>query len=249
MEPKHQSSADDRSPRVPGDRRIYAVGDIHGRIDLLNKLHALIVADAEAAQNLRPMVVYLGDYVDRGPGTFDVLDVLINKPLAGFESVHLKGNHEDMMLKFLAGPPKPIWISNGGIATLESYGFETPAALCHPEDLETFRRRLQGALPSDHLRFLQGLRLCHAEGDYFFVHAGVRPGVPLEDQNPYEMMWIRDPFLLSDADFGKRVVHGHTPSRVPEVFENRIGIDTGAFYTECLTCLVLEGAEHWFLHT
>ena len=104
MESKHQFDAGDRSPRVPDDRRIYAVGDIHGRIDLLNELHALIVADAETAQNLRRTVVYLGDYVDRGPGTFDVLDVLINEPLAGFERVHLMGNHEDMMLKFLAGP-------------------------------------------------------------------------------------------------------------------------------------------------
>jgi len=249
MKLEHQFDAGDRSPRVPGDRRIYAVGDIHGRIDLLNKLHARIVADAETAQNLRRVIVYLGDYVDRGPGTFDVLDVLINEPLAGFERVHLKGNHEDMMLEFLTGPPKPTWISNGGIATLASYGVEPPVTLCHPADLETFRRRLQRALPSDHLGFLQGLRLCHTEGDYFFVHAGVRPGVPLEDQIPYEMMWIRDRFLLSDADFGKRVVHGHTPNLVPEVFENRIGIDTGAFYTECLTCLVLEGAEHRFLHT
>ncbi len=249
MELKHQVGAGDRSPRIPDDRRIYAVGDIHGRIDLLNKLHALIVADAETAQNLRRTVVYLGDYVDRGPGAFDVLDVLINEPLAGFEAVHLKGNHEDMMLKFLAGPPEPLWIGNGGITTLDSYGVEPPTALYLPADLETFRRRLQRALPSDHLDFLQGLRLCHTEGDYFFVHAGVRPGVPLEAQIPYEMMWIRDRFLLSDADFGKRVVHGHTPSLVPEVFENRIGIDTGAFYTGCLTCLVLEGAEHRFLHT
>jgi len=249
MESKHQFDAGDRSPRVPDDRRIYAVGDIHGRIDLLNELHTLIVADAETAQNLRRMVVYLGDYVDRGPGTFEVLDVLVNEPLAGFERAHLMGNHEDMMLKFLAGPPEPMWIINGGIATLESYGVEPPAARYAPADLEVARRRLQQALPSDHLGFLQGLRLCHTEGDYFFVHAGVRPGVPLEDQNPYEMMWIRDRFLLSDADFGKRVVYGHTPSRVPEVFENRIGIDTGAFYTGCLTCLVLEGAEHRFLHT
>jgi len=249
MEPKHQFDAGDSSRRVPDDRRIYTVGDIHGRIDLLNELHGLIVADAETVQNLKKTVVYLGDYVDRGPGTFEVLDVLINEPLAGFEAVHLKGNHEDMMLEFLAGPPEPLWISNGGLATLDSYGVEPPAALYLPADLETFRRRLQGALPSDHLDFLQSLRLCHTEGDYFFVHAGIRPGVPLEAQNPHEMMWIRDRFLLSDADFGKRVVHGHTPNLVPEVFENRIGIDTGAFYTECLTCLVLEGAEHRFLHT
>jgi serine/threonine protein phosphatase 1 len=187
--------------------------------------------------------------VDRGPGSFDVLDVLINEPLAGFEGVHLKGNHEDMMLDFLAGPAEPLWTGNGGIATLASYGVEPPVVLYHPPDLETFRRRLRAAIPPNHLGFLRGLRLCHTDGDYFFVHAGVRPGVPLDDQDPYEMMWIRDRFLLSDADFGKRVVHGHTPCPVPEVLGNRIGIDTGAYFSGRLTCLVLEGAEHRFLHT
>ena len=249
MAPTHQFDAGARAPRVPDGRRIYVVGDIHGRIDLLVDLHALILGDAETARNPGRVVVYLGDYVDRGPGSFDVLDLLINEPLAGFEGVHLKGNHEDMMLEFLVGPPDPLWTNNGGIATLASYGVEPPVALYHPSDLETFRRRLEEALPPDHLGFLQRLRLCHGEGDYFFVHAGVRPGVPLEAQNPHEMMWIRDRFLLSDADFGKRVVHGHTPSLVPEVFENRIGIDTGAFYSGRLTCLVLEGADHRFLHT
>jgi serine/threonine protein phosphatase 1 len=249
MEPANHFDAGARAPRIPDDRRLYVVGDIHGRFDLLVELHALIRADAETGRNLQRVVVYLGDYVDRGPGSFDVIDLLINEPLPGFEAVHLMGNHEAMMLEFLTGPPEPIWTSNGGIATLASYGLDPPVALYHPADLETFRLRLREALPPDHLGFLQGLRFCHGEGDYFFVHAGVRPGVPLEAQDPDEMMWIRDRFLLSDADFGKRVVHGHTPSRMPEVCENRIGIDTGAFYSGCLTCLVLEGAELRFLHT
>ena len=249
MEPTREIGAGASAPRVPDGRRIYAVGDIHGHIDLLARLHALILADAETARDLRRVVVYLGDYVDRGPGSFDVLDVLINDPLAGFEGVHLKGNHEDMMLDFLAGPAEPLWTGNGGVATLASYGVEPPVMLYHPPDLETFRRRLRAAIPPNHLGFLRGLRLCHTDGDYFFVHAGVRPGVPLDDQDPYEMMWIRDRFLLSDADFGKRVVHGHTPCPVPEVLGNRIGIDTGAYFSGRLTCLVLEGAEHRFLHT
>ena len=240
---------DGAPPRVPDDRRIYVVGDIHGRIDLLARLHAMILADAETAPDRKRVLIYLGDYVDRGPGSFEVVDALIYQPLAGFEAVHLMGNHEDMMLEFLDGPPAPLWTANGGIATLASYGVEPPAALFHPADLETFRRRLQEAMPEDHLRFLQNLRFYHIEGDYFFVHAGVRPGVPLDAQEPREMMWIRDRFLISDGDFGKRVVHGHTPSLLPEVYDNRIGIDTGAFYTGRLTCLVLEGAEHRFLHT
>ncbi len=164
-------------------------------------------------------------------------------------AVHLKGNHEELMLEFLAGPAEPVWTSNGGIEAMASYGLEPPPVLYDPVDLEFYRRCLRRALPSDHLAFLRDLRLCHTEGDYFFVHAGVRPGMPLEAQKPHEMIWIRDRFLLSDADFGKRVVHGHSPSPLPEVFDNRIGIDTGAFYSGRLTCLVLEGAEHRFLHT
>ncbi len=235
--------------RVPDGLRLYVIGDIHGRRDLLVRLHDRIVADAEAAAGLKHTVIYLGDYVDRGPESFEVLDRLINEPLAGFDTIHLKGNHEDMMLAFLSGAAGSLWTGNGGIETLGSYGLQPPPTLFDGADLESLRYRLRRAIPSDHVRFLEGLRLCHTEGDYFFVHAGVRPGKPLADQDPREMMWIRDPFLGSNASFGKRVVHGHSPCAEPEVSWNRIGIDTGACWTGRLTCLVLEGDAHRFLQT
>jgi serine/threonine protein phosphatase 1 len=243
------SAAGEKTPSGPADRRVYVVGDIHGRADLLAALRTAIVADAEAAKESAKVLIYLGDYVDRGPGSFEVLDMLINEPLEGLDAVFLKGNHEDMMLKFLAGPADPLWLHNGGDATLRSYGIHWPAATLMMPDLEHLRLALWDALPRDHRRFLINLRLSHEEGDYIFVHAGVRPGVPLNAQDARDLMWIREPFLRSRANFGKRVVHGHSPSWSPEVTANRIGIDTGAFYTGCLTCLVIAGAEIGFLHT
>jgi serine/threonine protein phosphatase 1 len=234
---------------IPGGRRLYVVGDIHGRADLLAALHARIEADARRHGDAAPTIVYLGDYVDRGPSSPEVLDMLIDRPLPGFERIHLKGNHEDMMLRFLAGPPDPNWLFNGGDATLIGYGLEVNFLRFDAVGLEALRQGLRQALPAAHLQFLEGLQLYHEEGDYLFVHAGLRPGTSLKRQRPADLMWIRDAFLLSDADFGKTVVHGHTISVDPEVRPNRIGIDTGAFYSGRLTCLVLAGSETGFLHT
>jgi serine/threonine protein phosphatase 1 len=236
-------------PRAPEGKRIYVVGDIHGRCDLLARMHALILADARSAPALSLVVVYLGDYVDRGLASYEVLETLIRDPLAGFERVHIKGNHEDMALNFIAGPPHPTWLFNGGEETLFSYGIETSPSYFAGSDLEPVRVQFENALPASHLEFLKSLVLHHTERDYYFVHAGVRPGVPLDLQSPRDLLWIRDPFLCSTEDFGKCVVHGHSISASPEVFVNRIGIDTGAFYSGRLTCLVLEGTEQRFLHT
>lgn len=237
------------APRVPARRRIYAVGDIHGRNDLLRLLHAQIRADAASAGGAcQLVVVYLGDYVDRGPGSFEVIDTLVNEPLTGFEQIFLRGNHEDMMLDFMAGPPDSLWLFNGGNATLESYGL--PGAVFSTDrKLESLRRGLVEAMPASHRTFLQSLRLSHEEGDYLFVHAGVRPGRPLGQQEARDVMWIRGPFLNSQADFGRRIVHGHTITPEPDIRVNRIGIDTGAFFSGCLTCAVFEGASLRFLHT
>lgn len=234
---------------VPEGRRVYAVGDIHGRSDLLRELHRRIRADAESAAELARTIVYLGDYIDRGPGSYDVLEMLIHQPLTGFRRVHLKGNHEDMMLRFLDGADDGTWLYNGGDATLASYGVPLDWAPLGRAELELLRWRLNKALPPHHRAFLGGLQLSHTEGDYLFVHAGLRPGVPIEAQRPADLMWIRGKFLDSDEDFGKRVVHGHTITPKPELRPNRIGIDTGAFYTGRLTCLVLQGSKQRFLHT
>ncbi len=245
-------------PRVPDDCRVYAVGDIHGRVDLLAALHDRILDDAAAAAG-RKVLVYLGDYVDRGPWSFEVVDMLIEAPLEGFEIVHLKGNHEDFLLRFLEENPgksleenleeADLWFINGGDATLPSYKVPVLTLPFGLAELETARRAFLAALPPSHMTFFQGLRMFHVEGDYLFVHAGIRPGVPLDEQDEEDLLWIREGFLDWDADFGHMVVHGHTPDVEIDVRPNRIGIDTGAFYTDRLTGLVAEGESTRFLHT
>jgi len=234
-------------PRTPAGSRIYAIGDIHGRLDLLRAITQLIHEDAYAHQAPRNVAVYLGDYIDRGDTSSAVIDWLIDHPLPGFEIIHLLGNHEDSMLQFLTdarvGPP---WLAYGGVATLRSYGVRPPSS---DRDLSHVQDELRDKLPDRHLAFLRGLALSHIEGDYGFVHAGVRPGVAFAAQAPQDLMWIRDEFLSSNADFGKIVVHGHTIAEQPEVRRNRIGIDTGAFASGTLTCLVLADDQWSFLQT
>jgi len=231
------------------------VGDCHGCLAALRELRAAIVADsaradAEGPRAGRRVVVYLGDYVDRGPDSRGVVDLLMGESLDGFETIHLMGNHEAFLRGFLDGEDvAPVWLKNGGDATLRSYGLDM-AALTGPwpePDAGDLRDALTPAVPEAHRAFLDGLALSHIEGDYFFAHAGVRPGVPLERQGENDLLWIREPFLGSAADHGKVVVHGHSAAREPEVRPNRIGIDTGACYGGKLTALVLEGTERRFL--
>lgn len=237
-------------PEVPPGRRVYAIGDIHGRADLLGELHLLIHEDAYRRQAPHNVVIYLGDYIDRGDASPAVLDLLLDAPLPSFESIHLKGNHEASLLQFLDDyTVGRAWLSYGGAETLESYGIARASGATSTRDLARLQAELRARLPERHLRFLAGLRLTHAEGDYLFAHAGVRPGVPLEHQSEEDILWIRDEFLASNAAFGKIVVHGHTISTRPDVQRNRIGIDTGAFATGKLTALVLEGSEWSFLQT
>ncbi len=256
MASRHQTAgrpaarAGDIAARTPNGTRVYAIGDIHGRADLLRRLHRNILDDAEDAGAARKVVVYIGDYVDRGPDSFGVVDMLIEEPLDGFERHHLKGNHEDFLLRFVeAGADGEVWMMNGARATLESYGVEWSDMAYGVDGLEAARRKFVDFMPESHLRFFHGLELWHSEGDYLFVHAGVRPGVPLAEQRPFDLMWIREAFLDSDADHGCVVVHGHTIEPAPEVRPNRIGIDTGAFRSGRLTALVVEGAERRFLAT
>ena len=238
------------APTAPPGTRVYAVGDIHGRDDLLEQLGLLIHEDAYRRQAPRNVVVYLGDYVDRGGKSREVIERLLRAPLPGFESVHLKGNHEDIMLRFLDDiAVAPTWLTYGGMETLESYGIEPPLPQAPPSELLRAQGLLRQALPPAHVDFLRGLRMTHEEGDYAFVHAGVKPGVPLAAQREEDMLWIRDEFLTSQASFGRIVVHGHSISRDPDVRQNRIGIDTGAFATGRLTAFVAEGTEWYFLQT
>ncbi len=234
---------------APPGARIYAIGDIHGRSDLLDRMHGMIRADSADRPEAEKIVVYLGDYVDRGDDSRGVIDRLIAHPLQGFRAVALRGNHEAFLLRFLEDPEVgPAWVSNGGDATLYSYGVDWRQAL-GDGDLAALSRALGAALPPDHLAFLQNLALSDVEGDYLFVHAGIRPGVELEAQSPDDMMWIRGEFLDSGLDHGRVVVHGHTITEEPELRANRIGIDTGAFASGKLTCLVLDGATRRILQT
>lgn len=196
----------------------------------------------------RNVIVYLGDYVDRGQDSRAVIDLLRDEPLHGFEHVYLKGNHEEGLLHFLEdaqyGPP---WFAYGGEATLYSYGVRPPRLFTDAAGLQRAQSEFAQKLPPEHLDFLTHLKLMHIEDDYLFVHAGLRPGVPLAQQNPQDLLWIRDEFLYSDEEFGKIVVHGHSITETPTIRHNRIGIDTGAFAGGRLTCLVLEGTRRTFL--
>jgi Calcineurin-like phosphoesterase. len=236
---------------VPPGVRVYAVGDIHGRVDLLRQLHQLIRADAATAPPLTTLhVVYLGDYVDRGWYSRDVIELLIDQPLCGFFAVHLLGNHDRQFLDFLEhGVGGAAWLRYGGDSTVCSYGVRLPENTSAEGRLAVMRDELRRAVPLQHVRFLQALPLMHQVGDYLFVHAGIDPDRPLADQEERDLLWIRDDFLESDDHFGAVVVHGHSTTRVPDVRSNRIGIDTGACYGNQLTCLVLEGQGQRFLST
>ncbi len=239
---------------VPPGTRVYAVGDSHGCAQSLGALHAAILEDSAAADARAPapaerrVVVYLGDYIDRGPDSRGLLEMLIAAPLPGFETVHIMGNHDLLMRQFLDGEDVAgMWMMNGGAATLRSYGVDPGVLYRIGRGAGRLRAKLEARLPAAHREFLSRLRLSHVEGGYFFVHAGVRPGVPLEAQDAHDLMWIREPFLSSEADHGKVVVHGHTPGDAPELRANRIGIDTGACYGGRLTALALEGDGRRFL--
>lgn len=237
-------------PVIPANRRVYAVGDIHGRLDLLLALEAEIRRDAADAPERRRTIVCLGDYVDRGPDSRAVINHLL-RPQEGFERVFLRGNHEDFLIRFLDEDRRALgrgaaWMMNGGDATLRSYGIDATPWDDGPV-LQDMRRRFRRLLPPAHRRFFADTVLSHRIGGYFFAHAGVRPGRPLEEQIGEDLMWIREPFLLSDADLGAVVVHGHTPVGAPERRANRIGIDTGAVYGGRLTAAVLYGTQVAFL--
>jgi serine/threonine protein phosphatase 1 len=228
-----------RRPSLPADLRIYAVGDIHGHLDLLDELLSRVNADIVRRPTVRPVFVFLGDYVDRGPCSRETIDRLIE--LGGTnECVFLKGNHEQIAIKCLSDPSLfDRWMRLGGVETLVSYGV-APGSLSSGKQIVELQSAFNGALPQAHFRFFRDQQTSFACGDFFFAHAGVKPRVELSRQAENDLLWIREEFLSSNEDFGKIVVHGHTPTREIEVRPNRINIDTGAFATGRLTCLVIE---------
>jgi serine/threonine protein phosphatase 1 len=193
--------------------------------------------DAQAAAAERQVLLYVGDYVDRGPHSSGVIDLLLDRPLPGFQIVHLLGNHEDAMLRFPDDVSVgPTWLQYGGVETLRSYEIELSSGGWRDErELRRLQGEVRRRVPRRHVEFLRGMKLMHLEGDYLFVHAGIRPGVPLELQDRIDLLWIRSEFLESRKDHGKIIVHGHTITEAPELRPNRIGIDTGAFFSDRLT--------------
>jgi serine/threonine protein phosphatase 1 len=228
-----------RQPIVPKPRRVYAIGDIHGRRDLLDRMIEEIRNDLAAYPVEHALTVTLGDYVDRGPDSRGVVERLAENPFPT-EFVALKGNHEEMIFRFLCNPSfGSDWARNGGIETLHSYGIDV-GPMMRGRGYAPAAAAFEKALPRAHMAFFASLRICLSAGRYFFCHAGVRPGVPFARQREHDLLWIRDEFLRDRTDFGKIVVHGHTPSPDPEIRPNRINVDTGAFMTGRLTCAVLE---------
>ena len=226
---------------LPPSQRVYAIGDVHGCLDQLRALHAAIAADIADRPIEQCVLIHLGDYVDRGSDVAEVVDLLTVGPaVPGTTVVNLMGNHEDMMIQALTtglAADGAHWMRSGGAESLLSWrvGRTVPQALWPT------------MIPFPHQRFLRELALTHRVGPYFFVHAGVRPGILLDGQKQEDLLWIREPFLSSKRDFGAVVVHGHTPTRDPMVRPNRIGIDTGAVMGGVLTCAILEADRVGFL--
>jgi serine/threonine protein phosphatase 1 len=234
----------DRAHLRPG-LRIYCIGDIHGRADLLAQMQNRIAADLKRRPNRESLIVCLGDYIDRGPQSAQVLYLLAQPAPARLFA--LRGNHESMMLAFLSDARTlDMWRRFGGIETLVSYGIDV-SDVSMGLGYEEARQTLLAILPERHLNLLQNMRLSLELDDYFFCHAGIRPGIALKAQSETDLTTIRDDFLESDEDFGRIVIHGHTPVAEPEIRQNRINIDTGAFASGRLTCLVIE-PQGFFFH-
>lgn len=235
----------DAPPRVPDGLRVYAVGDIHGHRAELDELLARIEEDREDHRG-ETQIVFLGDYIDRGPDSRGVIERLLHGPLDEAHVTCLLGNHERVLLDIVddGAPSGPSWLRYGGYELLESYGLDRSELLRRKRPL---RQSILEVLPDAHLRFLRGLHVRHEVGDYFFAHAGVRPGVPIEAQSDRDLMWIREGFIESERHHGKVVVHGHTIEQGPVDRANRIGLDTGCYAGNALSAVRLEADTRHFI--
>lgn len=239
------------SPRPRGARgyRGYVVGDIHGRLDLLDELLDRIHRELDERPARKTLLVFVGDLIDRGPSSAQVIERLRTYRRPRVRPVFLLGNHEEVLLRIIGGDAMPLasWLKFGGAQCLASYGVDA-RQLARAGDaalVEAIRK----AIPKSHVDFLKGFADTCRFGDYLFVHAGIRPGVELDLQSQSDLRWIRAPFLLDDSDHGFVVVHGHTITSEVDERPNRIGIDTGAYHSGVLTALAIEGEERWYLDT
>ncbi|WP_441234156.1 metallophosphoesterase family protein [Bradyrhizobium sp. 930_D9_N1_4] len=227
-------------PRLPDGIRVYALSDIHGCSDLLKTMFSVIDRDLMTIGRRRALHVFLGDYIDRGPDSSGTIDLLIDRARR-HESIFLKGNHEEFLFEVLRNPEMlQNWRQYGGLQTLGSYGIQ---ASLNPnaEEQKELIHRLAMTIPMHHRMFFERLRTSFVCGDFFFVHAGIKPGLPLARQREEDLLWIRDEFLLSEKMHEKYIVHGHTPVREADIRPNRANIDTGAYATGNLTLLTIQG--------
>lgn len=226
----------------PAGIRIYAIGDVHGHLDLLETMHHRISREIARDRPGDWRIIHLGDYVDRGPNSKGVIDFLIAATARDSRNIVLTGNHDVGFLDFLAYPdPSGLFARNGGPETAQSYGVQLH--LDDPVALREDHAELVRAVPENHRRFLRTLPYCASFGDFFFCHAGIKPGVALDRQDPQDLIWIRSEFLNYPDLHPKIVVHGHTPESEPEVMANRVNIDTGVYYSGRLSALVVDGAD------
>lgn len=261
-------------PSAPKGAVVFAVGDTHGRVDLLIKMHQQILSRCkDLPSSVRKIVVYLGDYTGSGPDSAGIIDMLVSAPLPGFDSVFLLGDTDLALISFLKGEADFLrwsqnktekfelpthylvsknvteWLyQNGGIETLQSYGVETSNDPT-PQNIAAMRVQLLRKIPTDHLTFLENLKLSDSRGDFFFVHAGIDPRRALTNQNPSDLLMITEPFLNSKKVYEKVIVHGHTPYLMPVVRTNRIGIGTQPDKTGVLSCLMINGEQIGILQT
>jgi serine/threonine protein phosphatase 1 len=236
--------------RVPDGSRIYAIGDIHGRNDLLQSLLAQIEADDAARGAADTHIIFLGDLMDRGPDSAGVVETAIALRNGGRNVRFLMGNHEEVFVQACRNNDNKVtrfFLRIGGEATVLSYPITRAEYISL--DMEQLSERLMTLVPQEHLDFIEGFEDQIVIGDYVFVHAGIRPGVPLSEQKPKDLRWIREEFVDQRGDLEKVVVYGHTIYDKVEERGSRIGIDTGAYASDKLTALVLEGGKRWYLQT
>ena len=234
--------------RTPDNTRLYAIGDVHGCIDQLEQAHEIISGDLAERPVGDHRIIHLGDYVDRGPDSKAVIERLADLTADDPRVVCLLGNHDALMRDFITAPLENghIWLNDGGGGrkTLEDYGIDTRGWRNSNRVIRDLSQRFGEVLPVHHRQFLDDRPTSIQFGDFFFCHAGIRPGIPLDRQSEEDLTWIRQEFLDDPRDHGVVVVHGHTPAKAPEIKPNRINIDTGAVFGHALTVLVLEGGDH-----
>lgn len=237
--------------QTPQDTRIYAIGDVHGYLDLLFKIHDLISDDLAHNPIKHHKIIHLGDYIDRGPNSKGCIQYLINLMASNEHVLCLKGNHEEKLIRFLDDPIKTAhsFLTYGGAECVLSYGVQPVQLPVSDKQMLAFRDQLLQSIPRSHIEFIGELLFSHIEGDYLFAHAGVRPGIAIDAQSNHDLMSIRNDFISYGGLFEKVIVHGHTPHHPIEIKQNRINADTMAYTTQELTAVVLEGNQYRIIAT